>query len=128
LRPPCRFEKTENNYWKYSIEDEDILSIPVINFNLEKNYESLEGNQLRSKDSKYHIETAYQRIALILDEKGAKVESEAEFAVATEEIEELPTPKRLILDRPFLLVFKRTDTDNPYLVAWMNNNELMIKK
>jgi hypothetical protein len=114
--------------WKLRFEYEDVLNIPIIEFNLDKNFQSLIGNQFTAGEDTFQIEKAYQRIALILDEAGAEVESEAEFAVATEEAsipEKKPKPKHLIFDSPYLLVLKRTDASNPYFVAWIANSELM---
>ena len=41
---------------------------------------------------------------------------------------ERPTPKKLIFDKPFLLVFKKKEFENPYFMAWINNSELMKRK
>ena len=108
--------------------DEDLLSIPVFNFNLEKDFETLAGNVFRVVEKPYTLVSAYQRIALILDEKGAKIESEAEINVATEAMEELPQPKRMIFDQPFVIAFKRIDAEVPYFMAWVQNTELMVLK
>ncbi|MGV3540031.1 MAG: hypothetical protein ACO1OQ_09480 [Rufibacter sp.] len=122
-------QKKDESMWRYYFADEDVLSIPVLSFNLKKEYTSLVGNTVLMRDTAYTIEKASQRIALVLNHKGAKVESEAVFeAAATEAAEELPKPKRIIFDKPFLLVFQRKDAANPYLVAWIANTELMVKK
>ena len=49
--------------------------MPVLEFNLGKTYASMLGNDFWSKDEEvYYVENVYQRIALVLDEQGAKIE------------------------------------------------------
>ncbi|QEE50097.1 hypothetical protein FUA48_11055 [Flavobacterium alkalisoli] len=71
----------------------------------------------------------YQRISFQLDENGAIIESEAEVAV-TEEMEpgEKIVPKKMLINKPFLLLLKRRDSKNPYLAVWVQNTELLVKK
>jgi hypothetical protein len=124
-------KKNEKISWKYYYNEEDIVIIPKFNFNIETNYTNLEGNKFSSKNQNFQIETAWQRTAFILDESGAEIESEAEIAVAVEEMEEeyeKPKPKKMIFDKPFLILLKRTDTKNPYFGLWTTNTELMTKE
>lgn len=127
--------KTEKNNekisWKYSYKEEDIVIIPKFNFNIETNYTTLEGNKFNSNKQAFQIERAWQRTAFILDESGAEIESEAEIAVACEAIEEefeKPKPKRMIFDKSFLILLKRTENKNPYFGLWTTNTELMTKE
>lgn len=125
-------KKSAKTSGHYQYNDEDMVAIPMFNFNIETNYSSLEGNRFSKDLENFQIERAWQRTAFILDESGAEVESEAEFfAVAVEEIEdeyEKPQPKLMIFDKPFLILLKRTDSKNPYLALWITNTELMIKE
>jgi hypothetical protein len=126
-------EKTNDKLtWKYYINEEDELIIPKFNFNIETNYASLEGNMFKSKTQNFQIEKAWQRTAFILDESGAEIESEAEIEVAVvEELEEeleTPKPKKLIFNKPFLVLLKRTDAKKPYFGLWTTNTELMLKE
>lgn len=124
-------KQNENINWKYGILEEDEIIIPKFNFNIETIYKDLEGNTFNVKDQSYIIEKACQRTAFILDEKGAEVESEAEFAVATEEMAEevnQPKPKKMIFDRPFFIMLKKTNSQNPYFGLWVANTELMTKQ
>ncbi len=125
--------KNDKISWKYYINEEDEIIIPKFNFNIETNYASLEGKDFNTKTQNYTIERAWQRTAFILDESGAEIESEAEVAVVLEEIEEIeeiekPKPKKMIFDKPFLILLKRTDAKNPYFGLWTTNTELMIKE
>ncbi len=125
-------KKNEKINWKYYYNEEDVVIIPKFNFNIETNYTTLEGNNFKAKEQNFQIERAWQRTAFILDESGAEIESEAEIEAATEEIEEeeyeKPKPKKMIFDKPFLILLKRTDTQNPYFGLWTANTELMIKE
>jgi hypothetical protein len=124
-------KKNEKINWKYYYNEEDIVVIPKFNFNIETNYTTLEGSSFKSKKQDFQIEKAWQRTAFILDESGAEIESEAEITVAVEEIEEeyeKPKPKKMILDKPFLILLKRTDSKNPYFGLWTTNTELMTKE
>ena len=124
-------KKNEKTSWKYYYKEEDVVIIPKFNFNIETNYNSLEGNRFNTNKQNYQIEYAWQRTAFILDENGAEIESEAEIAVAVEEMEEdyeKPKPKKMIFDKPFLILLKRTDSKNPYFGLWTTNTELMIKE
>lgn len=122
--------KNDKINWKYYYKEEDQLIIPKFNFNIKTNYDSLEGKKFSSGNENYNIERAFQRTAFKLDESGAIIESEAEIEVTVEEIEEIekPKPKKMIFDKPFLILLKRTDAKNPYFGLWSTNSELMIKE
>ena len=61
---------------------------------------------------------------------GAKIESEAMFAVAAGigGAIDKPIPKRLVFDRPFWVFFKRWTTMYPYAAAWIADTELLVKR
>lgn len=125
-------KKNEKINWKYHYSDKDIVIIPKINFNIETNYTNLENNRFSSNNQIFQIETAWQRTAFILDESGAEIESEAlvEAAAVEEMVEEYekPKPKKMIFDKPFLILLKHTHTKNPYFGLWSTNTELMTKE
>jgi len=59
------------------------------------------------------------------------LEQDAEILeIFVEEIEEIekPKPKKMIFDKPFLILLKRKDAKNPYFGLWNTNTELMIKE
>ena len=41
---------------------------------------------------------------------------------------EKPKPKKLVFDKPFLILLKRTNAKNPYFGLWTTNTELMTKE
>jgi len=75
-----------------------------LNFNIETNYSTLEGNRFNSYKQNFQIERVWQRTAFILDESGAEIESEAEIEVAVEEEYEKQKPKKMVFDKPFLIL------------------------
>lgn len=124
-------KKNEKINWKYYYSEADIVMIPKFNFNIETNYTNLEGNRFNTNKNKFQIERVWQRTAFILDESGAEIKSEAEIEVAVEEVEEeyeKPKPKKMVFDKPFLILLKRTDAKNPYFGLWTTNTELMTKE
>jgi len=123
--------KNEKINWKYYYNEEDEVIIPKFNFNIETNYTTLEGSSFNSNKQFFQIERAWQRTAFIFDESGAEIESAAEIEVATEAMEEeyeKPKPKKMIFDKPFLILLKRTDSKNPYFGLWTTNTELMTQE
>jgi hypothetical protein len=126
-------QESKNNKlnWKYNFNQEDRLNIPKFNFNIETNYKKLEGNNFSVKTQEFKIVRAWQRTAFILDESGAKIESEAEIEgipVESDEEETIPRPKKLVFDKPFLLLLKRKDANHPYFGLWTVNTELITKE
>jgi len=115
--------------WKYALNDIDIFSIPTIKFNIETNYSAIQGQTFTTKGKPRHVEEAYQRTGFILNENGAVVENEAYTttdSVATEPIKILP--KKMIFDKPFFVIIKRTKSINPYFVMYIQNTELLTKE
>ncbi len=121
--------KNEKTNWKYQLSEDDKVVIPKFDFNIETNYTGLEGCRFNTKDQNFLVTKAWQSTAFIFDENGAKIKSESVFEAATEEMDEdRPKPKKMIFDKPFLILLKRVDADNPYFGLWTSNAELMIKE
>jgi hypothetical protein len=121
--------ENEDLRWKYSLEDDDIVSIPKFDFNIETHFTSLENKKFIAAKQTYEIETVLQKIAFVLDEKGAKIESKAELDVlAAPPSDDEPRPKKLLFDKPFFLMLKRTDSNYPYFAMWVDNGELFRRE
>lgn len=123
--------KQASQKWKYSILADDELIIPKFDFDISTVFNSLVGNRFSAADKDYFIENAWQRTAFQLDESGAAVESEATIICTTgieEENPNKPQPKKMIFNRPFYILLKRTDAANPYFVLWVANSELLVKE
>ncbi|NEU77405.1 hypothetical protein PI95_034315 [Hassallia byssoidea VB512170] len=115
--------------WKYVLNDIDIFSIPTIKFNIEANYSDIEGQTFTTKGNLHHVEVAYQRTGFILNENGAVVESEASFALDSASAEPVKiVPKKMLFDKPFFVIIKRANSNNPYFVMYVQNTELLTKE
>ncbi|MBS1573148.1 MAG: hypothetical protein JST62_12195 [Bacteroidetes bacterium] len=126
-----KLEQTDTKLlWKYQIVHEDIFAIPTIKFNIATNYKNIEGQSFLTSDNKKHsVELAYQRTGFIFNENGAVVESEAVAVTDSASAEPIIThPKKMIFDRPFLIIIKRADKTNPYFVMKVANAELLTRK
>jgi hypothetical protein len=62
-----------------------------------------------------------------MDEKGARVENEAYIGLATSAGpgHDVYKPKQLLLDKPYWVMMKRFNSDNPYFILGVQNIELM---
>ncbi len=122
----------EKTRWKFHISNKDEVVIPKFSFNIENNFATIEGNKVSSKSPKkdYTITTAWQRTAFILDEKGAKIESEAKVETKSMAVEKPITkhPKKMRFDKPFFVLLKKTNSTTPYFTLFANNAELMLKE
>jgi hypothetical protein len=126
-----KLESMKNDLdWKYEISDKDLFYIPTIKFNISTNYKTLEGQTFYTKDGKFHIiNECIQRNGFILNENGAVIESEATIKADSVGLpKEIKHPKKIIFDKPFLIIAKRVDSKNPYLVIKVSNTELLSKR
>lgn len=114
---------------KYYLNDIDIFSIPTIKFNIETNYTDIQGQTFTTNGKSHHVEEAYQRTGFILNENGAVVESEAYTTADSMTAEPIKVlPKKMVFDKPFFVIIKRTNSDNPYFVMYVQNTELLTKE
>ncbi len=112
------YEKINNERQNYkgitTLEDADILKVPELSMESEKEYKDLENKEFESTDGeKLKIEKAIQNIKFELNKEGAKVSSEAGMSVETRAIE--PTESRdFSFDDKFVIFIKEKDKDLPY--------------
>jgi hypothetical protein len=120
-------KQQRQNKWKYHLRYGERFCIPELSFNLVKEFETLAGRTFLCKNEKYLILRAQQRNALQLNNKGAKIQSEATVDVACTDSTEpsVEIEKQLILDSTFFLIIKHNDRTNPYFCMKVVNTELM---
>ena len=97
------------------------LIIPVFDFDLRRRFSELTGRTIASGSPRYRatpIALAEQRILWSLSERGARLESVAIMASGV--------GSELRFDKPFLIVLRRRESDQPYFVIWVANSELMV--
>ncbi len=104
-----------------------LLSIPKIRFNLIKKYSEVEGrvlkNQIPNTKEPYRVALAEQMIRFNMNHVGVSLQSSA---TVVEEIFAIPN-FRLVLQPPFMLIQKEKGKKSPYLVLWIENDELFLK-
>lgn len=124
-------EKIDDRFsGNYSLNNDDKLIIPKLEFNIETDYPSMKNKIVHNKINDFEVMLLYQRTAFKLNESGAEIESEVYTSLSSLSMEDKPIlkPKNLIFDKPFLLILRKTTSVNPYFAMWISNDELMIKK
>jgi len=123
-------ERFDDSYkGNYSLNNDDLLIIPKLEFNIETNYPSMESKIVHNNINEFLVKKVYQRNAFKLNERGAEIESEAKVTLISLSIEDEPNlkPKNLIFNKPFLLILRKPAAEYPYFAMWISNDELMIK-
>lgn len=109
-----------------TIKDE--VKIPYLNFQLKKEFEEIEGVKiLNEKYKKYTFDKIIQIIDFDLNETGISVESLTEVHAVFGGRQKV-IPRKLIFDKPFLIIMKEKSLNAPYLLLWIGNNEFMRRK
>lgn len=104
------------------LEEWSSLIVPVIDFDLTREYTELTGRPLRvRKFDGLPMGMATQQIRFKLDERGAVLQSEAIVAV-------LGAAPELVFNQPFLVLLQYGGGDMPYFAAWIDNAELLVRK
>jgi hypothetical protein len=113
--------------WRYSFNPDDNFYIPKIRFNIEADYHKIEGQLLPCKAKNYVITAASQRTAFVLDEKGASVESKSDTYTLLDSVgtPEHTRPKHLVFNKPFYIIIRKKERQNPCFVMYVENTELM---
>lgn len=121
-----RIKKLRGNY---KLEEGDSFEIPELLFDIEKNFQNIVGQEFISNDSTYYITEAKQRNALLLNNRGVKVLSEAEIEVLKDMTDEpIKITKHLVLNDDFVLIINHRNKKNPYFCARIANTDLMNKQ
>jgi len=114
-----------NNLPRVDPGQNDILSIPEIAFNVLHRYDELIGKRWCNPGFEGHsIGEALQTIQFTLNEQGAEVRSESQIEAVLGQLEE---SRHFIFDKPFLLMLRHLEAEHPYLLAWIQNSELLVK-
>ncbi len=117
----------------FILHDGDIVLLPVMKFNYLANYKSIIGAHIFAKNKTLTIEKANQRNAFLIDEHGAKVESEAEMTVSTDSVGPMVTQRaqrdrKLVLNKEFVLFLKKHKASNPYFMMLVSNADIMVPR
>lgn len=134
INPESTLEKTYQKVMKRVkkgnlelLGNDEQVRIPYIKFSIKNEFQEVEGAKILNKGYEtYFIGKAVQIIDFDLNETGITLESTAESDML-ECISE-QEPKKLIFDKPFLIVLKETNKKNPYFLMWVNNAKFMNVK
>jgi hypothetical protein len=117
---------TNNKVYLPTIGESDRFKAPKLHLDHHRDYVELIGKYLANKGFEtYFIAQMFENIKFDMDEKGARVENEAVILTKGLAMMEAEKPKNFILDKPYLVVMKRTDSQNPYFILGVNNAKLM---
>lgn len=106
--------------------DFEQVRIPYVYCNMQKEFAEVEGAQILNKGFEtYSISKAIQLIEFNLNEAGISIRSESEIEAV--ECSVRFKPRILEFNKPFLIIVKEKDKNEPYFLMWVNNTELMRK-
>jgi hypothetical protein len=102
------------------------LIIPKFDFNISHSYDELLQKHFINKGFEdYFIAKATQDTKFKLDEKGAKLKSEAKI-IGTKSAP-VSLNRNLIFNKPFALYMKEKGAKYPYFMMWVDNPEILVK-
>jgi hypothetical protein len=115
----------QDEFWN---PNQEPLWVPLIRLNLHRRYSELEGKPFQVPGFAGTIVSTSQDLRFRLDETGARVESQADLTskTAAMPLESRPKPRRLLFDRPFLVMLRRLEAKTPYLAVWIGNADLLV--
>jgi hypothetical protein len=122
-----RIASPNPEHHRFALEVRDILQVPVLDFQLSRRFEEIEGVLVENDGGPNPVVAARMNMQLRLDETGADFFAEAEIVVMLSEGEEYDPnrPRRLIVNRPFLIAFTEPEASEPYFIGWIANEEVM---
>ena len=125
-------EINKNNVGKLAaMGDSDVFEAPKLQLDYTASgYGNLIGKYLANHGfENYLIASMVENIKFKMDETGAKVESQAIIGSQAELAYIAPiTHKNFILDKPYWVVMKRENSQNPYFILGVNNTGFMEKR
>ncbi len=108
------------------IDSQDNFQMPKISFSQTRKYDEMIGKGFANKGfENYYLGGMYENIAFDIDEKGARVENVA--VMYAPQSMDPGKVRNFLLNKPFWIVMKRHDSQNPYLILQINNSEFMKK-
>lgn len=107
-----------------SLNAEDVFVMPVIRFDITYQDPRLNGALSLKKplNRSYELMNEIQRISFDLNETGARLDSDALLDAAKDAAQ----PRRIIFDKPFLVLLMKKGARNPYFALWVGNTDLLV--
>ncbi len=108
------------------INKKDIFEAPKLHLDFNREYKQMIGQKIKNSKLKgYMISVMQEVIKFDMDEKGARVENEAVIGMITSAGPNAYTPKKLILDKPYWVLMKRSDSNNPYFLLGVKDTSIL---
>jgi prepilin-type processing-associated H-X9-DG protein len=121
-----RIRGRSRSYRRRGIELKESLRVPILAISVDRDYTELVHRPIRNAEwESRFIARASQRIRFILNERGARLESDAFIGIDVGFHWEPPKPRHFVFDKPFLLCIREGPDKEPYLVMWIENSEVM---
>jgi hypothetical protein len=116
-----RMVNTKQHYSDYFIPNE-IVKVPKIRFDKSAKYDELLWKQILNDEfTGLVIIAACQSVKFEFNEKGVDLETTGWLGAAgAGPPKYIPPPRRMVVDRPFLMALRRPGKE-PYLVLWIEN-------
>ncbi|MDA3839681.1 MAG: hypothetical protein PF572_01195 [Patescibacteria group bacterium] len=119
---------SNNKEYLKTISSADSFEAPKLHLDHNRDYVELINKYLDNKNFKdYFIAQMFENIKFDMDEKGARVENEAAIVMPGNAVMKPQDPRNFILDEPYWIIMKRSDSQKPYFILGVNNTELMEK-
>ncbi len=128
--PQIVVEEINKNNKEYlsTIDESDRFEAPKLHLNYHRDYVELIGKYLSNRNfTDYLIGKMFENIKFDMNEEGARVENEAVIAVLKTTSFGPKKHKEFILNKPYWVIMKRRNSQNPYFILGVNNSELMEK-
>lgn len=103
----------------------DLLAVPNVVADESAHFTQLEGRRVTGTGM--FLRLALQTIDFRMDEKGAKLRSEAAVSFGCSAAPHID-PRLMVLDPPFALILKRKEAPQAYFIAWFANADLLGAK
>lgn len=115
--------------WQQQLTDMDEVVIPKVDVDRNHQFQQFLNSVFSFKRKKYTIADATQQITFVMNEHGVSMKTEAEIVIndGSSPPEDTPVSKRLIFDKPFYIVMKKTDRKNPYMILYVADASLLEK-
>lgn len=115
-----------------SAQRNDQLIIPRLGFDLTRRYSELEGGRLtttnRSGATAPVLMSAVQNTRFEMNERGVELRSQSHLRFGCSSTRAPAPARRLIFDRPFLILLQRENASLPYFALWVDNAELLVSR
>ncbi len=101
----------------------DSLRIPEVDVKVYDEFEELHDAINNQSLAGFNISKACQNVKFTLNKRGASLASEA-LILATPSIVKT---KQLVFDKQFMICLKEKEAENPYLIIWVDNPDILAK-